>query len=49
MMRTGRLPREGDRVVVNGHALVTEQVVGRRIIRVRLTEDAPLSTSGMPG
>jgi magnesium and cobalt exporter, CNNM family len=39
MMKTGRLPREGDRVVVDGHTLVTEQVVGRRIIRVRMMEN----------
>lgn len=39
MMQTGRLPREGDRVVVDGHTLVTEQVVGRRIIRVRMMEN----------
>lgn len=45
MMRTGRLPREGDQVVVDGHTLVTEQVVGRRIIRVRMIEgtETPLA------
>jgi putative hemolysin len=40
MMRTGRLPREGDRVRFNGRTLVTEQVVGRRIMRVRITPES---------
>lgn len=44
MMQTGRLPREGDRVVINGHTLVTEQVVGRRIIRVRMIGNAGTAT-----
>jgi len=39
MMKTGRLPREGDRVRFDGHTLVTEQVVGRRIMRVRINRD----------
>jgi len=36
MMKTGRLAREGDRVDLDGHSLVTEQVAGRRIMRVRI-------------
>jgi len=41
MMQTGRLPREGDRVSVGGYTIVTEQVVGRRMMRVRITPPAP--------
>lgn len=46
MMKTGRLPKEGDRVAFNGHTLTTDQVVGRRIMRVRITEERPRAPIG---
>jgi putative hemolysin len=45
MMRTGRLPREGDRVPCDGRTLVTEQVVGRRIMRVRILPERTRSAA----
>jgi putative hemolysin len=41
MMKTGRLPKEGDRVETGDHRFVTEQVVGRRLMRVRVTRIPP--------
>jgi putative hemolysin len=45
MMKMGRLPKEGDRVELNGDTLLTEQVVGRRIMRVRITQEPRTDTS----
>ena len=42
MMKTGRLPTEGDAIDFEGNAYRIEQVVGRRIMRVRMTPNEPL-------
>ena len=42
MMKTGRLPAEGDAIDFEGNAYRIEQVVGRRIMRVRMTPNEPL-------
>jgi putative hemolysin len=36
LTRTGRLPREGEEISFEGHGFRIEQMMGRRIIRVRL-------------
>jgi putative hemolysin len=41
MMRTGRMPDEGQTVDLESAAFVVEQVVGRRIMRVRVTKKQP--------
>lgn len=46
MMKTGRLPKEGDRISFEGRALITEQVAGRRIMRVRIVPDYPADRAG---
>lgn len=48
MMQTGRLPREHDRVELDACALVTEQVVGRRIMRVRIMRESPGEDDRLP-
>ena len=40
MMKTGKLPSEGETVEFDNHVYEIEQVVGRRIMRVRLTAKA---------
>jgi putative hemolysin len=36
LTRTGRLPREGEEIIFEGNSFRIEQMMGRRIIRVRL-------------
>ena len=42
MMKTGRVPREGDVVEFEGSAYQVEQMVERRIMRVRMTRSMPI-------
>ena len=42
MMKTGRVPLEGDAVEFEGSTYQVEQMVGRRIMRVRMTRSAPI-------
>ncbi|MEJ2239565.1 MAG: transporter associated domain-containing protein, partial [Gemmatimonadales bacterium] len=45
MMQTGRLPREGESIEWEGVVYQIEQVVGRRIMRVRMTGSGPVDSS----
>ena len=42
MMKTGRVPLEGDAVECEGSTYQVEQMVGRRIMRIRMTRNAPI-------
>ena len=42
MMTTGRLPLEGDTIEFEDNSYEVEQMVGRRIMRIRMTRNAPM-------
>ena len=42
MMKTGRVPREGDAIEFEGSTYRVEQMVGRRIMRIRMTRENPV-------
>ncbi len=49
MMKTGRLPLEGDTIEFEDNSYQVEQMVGRRIMRVRMTRHAPMEAEDDQG
>jgi putative hemolysin len=45
LRQTGKLLKEGEEIVWNGHSFRVEQVMGRRIMRVRYLDTAPANVS----
>jgi CBS domain containing-hemolysin-like protein len=41
LTRTGRLPREGEEIDFEGNIFRVEQMIGRRIMRVRMIKAPP--------